>query len=193
MNSNLRGNVKGNFIQGGIKIFARDAPQIRVENCLFENLQYTDSFLPILYKHSKLCKYKVGGITIQMVSNDYETINVGYLEIKQSKFLGNMGAVTVSITGDQKHFAKINVNITDSTFENNFNLGLGGALSFAKGVDTVYLERNSFRLNSVGTMRAIKIHKGTDYFCSSFKYTPIQYKMKYGGSRVEIKVHVSKS
>ena len=53
------------------------------------------------------------------------------------------------------------------------------------------LERNSFRLNSVGIMKAIKIRTDTDYFCSSFKYTPTEYKIRYGGSRVEIKVHVS--
>ena len=191
VNSCFRGDVKGNSIQGGIKIFARDAPQITVENCVFEHLQYTDSFLPILYKHSKLCKYNVGAITVQMVSQNHETMAVGYLQIKHSMFRLNMGAVTITVTGDQTHYAKINIEITDSTFEKNFNLGLGGALSFAKAVDTVHLERNSFRLNSVGAMRAIKIQTGTDYFCSSFKYTPIEYNTRYAGSSVEIKVHVS--
>ena len=100
VNSSFRGDVKGNFIQGGIKIFARDAPKITVENCVFEHLQYADSFLPILYKISKLCRYKVGGIAVEMVSSNYETMAVGYLQIKHSKFRLNMGPVTVSVSGD---------------------------------------------------------------------------------------------
>ena len=191
VNSSFRGDVKGNYMQGGFKVFARAAPQITVDNCSFENLKYTDSFFPILYKHSKLCKYDTGAISVQMVSTSDNSVSTGYLQIKQSTFVENMGALAISVTGKQKNYAKVNVNITDSTFEKNFNLGTGGALSFVKGINNVNLEGNVFKRNNVGALRNIHVRTGTEYYCSSFKYTPISYSVKYGGAGVELDVHVS--
>ena len=78
-------------MQSGVKVFARDAPQITVNNCSFENLKYTDSFFPILYKHSKLCKYDAGAISVQMVSTNNNSISTGYLTDKTEHLCGKHG------------------------------------------------------------------------------------------------------
>ena len=191
-NSHFKGEGKGNITRAGINMFSYQAPQMTIDKCSFENLKFSDPFVPILYKHSKLCKYKAGAITIQTVSTDNSDTVVGSLRIKQSKFVQNTGALTVSVVGDGMFYSKLNITITDSTFTENSNIGHGGALSLVKGIGSVYLERSTFHYNSVGTLKATFVYNGTEYYCSSFKYMSNTLVLTRGGMGAKMNVHVSK-
>ena len=120
-NSSFKGDGKGNILQGGIKVFSYQAPEVIIENCKFENLKYSDPFVPILYKHSKLCKYKAGAVTIQTVSTDKPDNILRSLRIEHSQFVQSEGALTVFAIGGRDYCSKMDITITDSTFTRNSN------------------------------------------------------------------------
>ncbi len=192
-NSVFRGTVNGTIGQGGIKVFAFASPQISIDNCTFDHLMYSDTFLPILHEHSQMFVNRAGAIVVQLISTDTMSSNIqspGLLNITDSVFNKNFGALTVRVMGDKPHHNKLNVSIRGSTFSSNYNLGYGGALSLVHGIDQIKIERTTFTKNTVGSLSNARLYVGRQYRASSTLFTLNEFKMSRGNRGIEMDVSV---